>query len=456
MFNREVVTALQQWAAKPERKPMVLRGARQVGKTSLVHSFAQQFKQYLYLNFELSEDRKPFENFTSLASLVQTLFIQKGLSYKQKANTLIFIDEIQELPSAMNLLRYFYEQEPKIPVIAAGSLLETIFNNKQKFPVGRVSYLVVRPASFIEFLGALKETVTLEQLHQIPLNDFAYDKLLKHFHEYAIIGGMPEAVKEYAKTKDITSLTDIFSSLLVSYLDDVEKYADSKAALNQIRHVIQTAFLEAGKRIKFEGFGAAQYKSREIGEAFRTLEKALLLNLVYPNTGTQLPILADKKKSPRLQVLDTGLVNFAAGLQADLLMSNDLSSVHKGILVEHLIGQELLATDFSALHKLQFWVRDKNTSQAEVDFIFKYKNLLVPIEVKSGATGKLKSLHLYMDMAPHKMAIRFYSRKLFLEKIITPTGTSYYLLSLPYFLACKINAYLPWFEKQVALKEATQ
>ena len=449
MFHRNVLLELTKWAKKTKRKPMVLRGARQVGKTTLVEIFSKQFKQYLYLNLELKDDREPFESFTSINKLMQTLFVQKNLSYNKKEDTLIFIDEIQELPEAMNLLRYFYEQEPTIPVIAAGSLLETIFNNKVSFPVGRVEYLVVRPVSFAEFLYATKEDIAAEQLEIVPMNDFAFDRLLLLFNQYALIGGMPEVVSEYATHKDITALATIYGSLLTSYLDDVEKYATSNAEVQQIRHVIKAAFIEAGKRIKFEGFGGSNYKSREMGEAFRTLEKALLLHLVYPNTGASLPLLPDKKKSPKLQVLDTGLLNFSAGLQLDILGTKDLNEVHKGLIIEHLVGQELLATDYSSLHTLQFWVREKNTSDAEVDFIVKYNSKLIPIEVKSGATGKLKSLHMYMDMAPHKMAIRFCASKLNITKIITPMGTEYFLLTLPYFLVCKINEYLPWFEKEV-------
>jgi uncharacterized protein len=449
MFQRNVLLELTKWSKRTKRKPMVLRGARQVGKTTLVEIFSKQFSQYLYLNLEFEEDKKPFESFTSVSKLMQTLFVQKNLSYDKKEDTLIFIDEIQELPEAMNLLRYFYEQEPSIPVIAAGSLLETIFNNKVSFPVGRVEYLVVRPVSFSEFLYATSENIAAEQLHILPMNDFAFDKLLLLFNQYALIGGMPEVVSDYAENKDITALARIYNSLLISYSDDVEKYADGNAEVQQIRHVIKAAFIEAGKRIKFEGFGDSNYKSREMGEAFRTLEKALLMHLVYPNTGVSLPLLPDKKKSPRLQVLDTGLLNFSAGLQLDILGSKDLNEVHQGLIIEHLVGQELLATDFSSLHTLQFWVRDKNSSQAEVDFIVKYKNKLIPIEVKSGATGKLKSLHMYMDMAPHKMAIRFCAAKLNITKIITPMGTEYFLLTLPYFLVCKINEYLPWFEMEV-------
>lgn len=449
MFQRGVLDNLTKWAEKAERKPLVLRGARQVGKTTLVGLFAKNFKQYLYLNLELTADKKPFENFTTINVLVQTLFYEKNLVYAEKKSTLIFIDEIQALPEALQILRYFYEQQPAIHVIAAGSLLETIFKTNISFPVGRVEYLVVRPVSFIEFLAAIGETSALQQLHTIPLNDFAYDKLLSLFHTYAILGGMPEIVKNYAATKDITALKNIYESLLTSYIDDVEKYAGSQAQVQHIRHAIQSSYALAGKRIKFEGFGKSNYGSREMGEALRTLEKALLLHLIYPVTDVVLPLLPDKKKSPRLQLLDTGLMNYSTGIQKEILGSKDLNSVYEGILIEHLVGQELLTLEEGNIQGLHFWAREKKTSMAEVDYIYQFGTKLIPIEVKSGATGTLKSLHLYMDMAPHNMAIRFCAAPKNITAITTTAGTKYFLLTLPYFTIAKIEQYLIWFEEEI-------
>jgi predicted AAA+ superfamily ATPase len=282
MFARSIIAELKNWAAKPGRKPLVLRGARQVGKTTLVNQFAGQFEQYIYLNLELPADKAPFEKFTTIDTLLQSLFFIKNKSLAIKNKTLLFIDEIQETPEALNILRYFYESEPGIAVIAAGSMLETLFNKNISFPVGRVEYKVVRPVSFPEFLIAMGETAAVEQLQQVPVASFAHSKLLQLFHTYALIGGMPEIVNHYVQHRDFTALAPIYDSLITAYLDDVEKYAANASQLLHIRHAIRTSFSQAGKRIKFEGFGNSSYRSREMGEALRILEKALLVQLFIP------------------------------------------------------------------------------------------------------------------------------------------------------------------------------
>ncbi len=450
MFKRSVIQELEIWAKKNNRKPLVMRGARQVGKTTLVNQFAQKFDQYIYLNLELPADRKPFDDFKDLETLVQALFFLKDKEYSKRKKTLLFIDEIQEVPEACNILRFFFEQMPEIPVIAAGSLLETIFNTKLSFPVGRVEFLVVRPVSFIEFLEAIGETSALEQVNNIPLKVFAHEKLLNLFHTYALIGGMPEIVKEYAETKDITSLKTLYDSLIASYMDDVEKYAQSNAQVQSIRHVIKASYFEAGKRIKFQGFGKSSYGSKEMGEALRTLEKALLLSLIYPTSSVKLPIVPELKKSPRLQLLDTGLMNYAAGLQKEIIGTTDLNNVYQGTVIEHLVGQELLSCNYNALSALNFWVREKKTSTAEVDYIIAHDGKLIPIEVKSGKEGKLKSLHIFMDESPSNIAIRFYAGELLVTKVLTPSGKKYHLLNLPYYLVSQLSKYIEWLNKDLA------
>lgn len=449
MFNRNILEELQKWHKREARKPLVIRGARQVGKTTVVRQFSAEFEQYLYLNLELPEDRKPFENFSNFDTLLQTLFFLKNQSLAKKEKTLIFIDEIQEVPKALQQLRYFYEEAPEIPVIAAGSMLESLFNTAISFPVGRVEYLVIHPVSFPEFLGAIGETSAVDQLINIPLAAFAQDKLMQLFRTYCVIGGMPEIVARYAEDKDLTALTNTYESLLVSYLDDVEKYAISTADANYIRHTIRACFAEAGKRIKFQGFGNSVYKSREMGEALRTLEKALLIHLIYPQTSPVLPLQPDFGRSPRLQFLDTGMLNYFVGIQKEIIGTEDLNSVYGGKMIEHIVGQELLARQYSALHGLNFWVRDKNTAVAEIDYIYQYEGKLVPVEVKAGLTGRLRSLHLFMDLAPHVMAIRFYAGELHISVITTPGQKTYYLLNLPYYLVSQIENYLYWFEVEI-------
>ena len=427
------------------RKPLVIRGARQVGKTTLVNQFAAQYEQYIYLNLELSEDKEPFENFTSIENLINTLFFLKNKTLAKKSTTLIFIDEIQEVPKALNILRYFYELVPEISVIAAGSMLETLFDKNISFPIGRVEYKVIRPVSFPEFLSAIDETAALEQLTQVPLAAFAQTKLLNLFHTYALIGGMPEIVQNYATHKDLVILGPIYDSLISGYMDDVEKYAKSNSQILHLRHCIQSSFAQAGKRIKFEGFGNSAYKSREMGESLRTLEKALLMQLVYPSTTATLPMVPDIKKSPRLQILDSGLLNYFVGIQKEIIGTDDLNSIYQGTLIEHLIGQELLAFQYNALSALHFWVREKKESTAEVDYLFQYDGLIIPIEVKSGKEGTLKSLHSYMDIAPHNFAIRFYAGALNITAAITQKGKHYQILNLPYYLGSQIEKYIAWF-----------
>lgn len=445
MFKRSLLIELEKWRENIPRKPLVIRGARQVGKTTLVNQFATQYEQYIYLNLELSEDKEPFENFTSIENLINTLFFLKNKTLTKKSTTLVFIDEIQEVPKALNILRYFYELAPEISVIAAGSMLETLFDKNISFPIGRVEYKVIRPVSFPEFLSAIGENATLEQLTQVPVAAFAQSKLLSLFHTYALIGGMPEIVQHYATHKDLVTLVPIYDSLISGYLDDVEKYAKSNAQILHIRHCIQNSFTQAGKRIKFEGFGNSAYRSREMGESLRTLEKALLLQLVYPCTSASLPMVPDIKKSPRLQILDTGLLNYFVGIQKEIIGTDDLNRIYQGTLIEHLIGQELLAFQYNVLSALHFWVREKKESTAEVDYLFQHDGLIIPIEVKSGKEGTLKSLHSYMDIAPHNFAIRFYAGALNISDAITQNGKQYKILNLPYYLGSQIEKYIAWF-----------
>jgi len=448
MFKRKLLFELEKWNQNIPRKPLVIRGARQVGKTTLVNQFAAQYEQYIYLNLELSEDKEPFENFTSIENLINTIFFLKNKTLAKKSTTLIFIDEIQEVPKALNILRYFYELAPEISVIAAGNMLETLFDKNISFPIGRVEYKVIRPVSFPEFLSAIGENAALEQLTQVPVAAFAQSKLLSLFHTYALIGGMPEIVQHYAKHKDLVALGPVYDSLINGYIEDVEKYAKSNAQILHIRHCIQNSFAQAGKRIKFEGFGNSAYKSREMGESLRTLEKALLMQLVYPCTSASLPMVPDIKKSPRLQILDTGLLNYFVGIQKEIIGTDDLNRIYQGTLIEHLIGQELLAFQYNALSALHFWVREKKESTAEVDYLFQYDGLIIPIEVKSGKEGTLKSLHSYMDIAPHIFAIRFYAGALNISDAITQNGKQYKILNLPYYLGSQIEKYFDWFVLQ--------
>ena len=389
MFNRDITNELKKWAAKPSRKPLILRGARQVGKTTAVDLFSKDFDQYIYLNLEKEEQRDIFERQYPFADLLTTLFI---FAQKQRSGgkTLIFIDEIKNSPKAIALLRYFYEEANDLFVIAAGSLLESIMGRNISFPVGRVEYMALRPCSFREFLSATNNHQLLEMLEQPEVPGFLHSQLITWFKKYATIGGMPEVLSLYSQNADITALEPAYNSLIHSYSDDIEKYADSSAQVQYIRHIISYVFREAGTKITFEKFGNSPYRSREMKEAFVSLEKTMLVRLVYPCTSAELPLKPSLVRKPRLHVLDTGLVNHSNKLMGELVFNEEISDTHRGLIAEHIVGQELLASNFYISNDLHFWVREKTDSSAEVDYLYQYNSKLIPIEVKSGSIGKLR------------------------------------------------------------------
>ena len=450
MYSRRIIQELLEWKNDANRKPLILRGARQVGKTSAVKQFSTAYKNYIYLNLEKRQDAELFVDYQSIDALVDAIFFLRNVNTNQKADTLLFIDEIQEIPEAINVLRYFFEDYPEIHVIAAGSLLETILNENITIPVGRVSFKVLRPVCFEEFLGAMGETAALEQYHTIPTPDFSHTKMMDLFNTYSLIGGMPEIVKSYASTKNLSLLKPIYESLLVAYQNDFEKYARNSSQTQILRHILKSMGVEAANRIKFQQFGNSNYGSREVGEALRTLEKAMILQLVYPITSTTFPVLSDFKKSPKLQLLDTGLLNQLAGIQKELVMAGSIESVYQGKVAEHVVGQELMAISFSPLNYLKFWTRENKDANAEVDYVLEYENLLIPVEVKLGATGRLRSLHAFIDQAPHAIAVRVYSGKFVVEKTKTIKGKEFTLINLPFYLVGNIHAYLQYVLKDIS------
>lgn len=441
MFKRNLITNLLKWKSNPNRKPLILRGARQVGKTTLVRMFASEFDYFIDLNLDKKADKEIFDKNDDVKNIIQILFLRGNISPNPNSSILIFIDEIQNSPDAVKLLRYFYEQAHYLYVMAAGSLLESILDKHVSFPVGRVEYLILRPFSFEEYLTAKNENMSWDLIQNIPFPEFAHQKLLDLFVEYCLIGGMPDVIKTYIQTNDIVVTGRIVENLITAYSDDVEKYAQSDNQVKIIRHIINTSFQFAGERIKFEGFGQSNYKSRDIAECFRILEKTFLLFLVYPTTGTTYPIIENHKKSPKLQLLDTGIVNKMLGVQLQILKDNLIDDVFEGKIAEHIVGQELLSLEKNVLAKNCFWVKEKKQSNAEVDYIVQINNMLIPVEVKLGKTGRLRSLMEFIDLAPHNYAVRIYSGKLLIEKVKTLRGKEFILLNLPFYLTGKIKDY---------------
>ena len=442
MFERIAIRYLRSWATKEERKPLVLRGARQVVKTTLVELFAQDFDTYIYLNLEERENAELFAADYSFEDLLAGIYFKANKQQDENKRTLIFIDEIQNEPKAVQVLRYFYEKRPDLYVIAAGSLLESLMGRHISFPVGRVEYMALHPCTFVEFLKAMGQNVIAEHIGQVSLPASLHSHAMDLFKKYMIVGGLPEAVANYAQFNDLVRLNGVFNSLLSGYRDDVEKYANKPKEQDAIRYILNYGWTAAGHRIQFAKFTGSTFKAAEAGNAFRTLEKTLLLELVYPLTSSSLPILPDLKKSPKLLWLDTGLVNYVAGMQEDLLFNKDADELWNGDIAEHVVGQELLGATYNFGEKRMFWVRDAKNSQAEVDFLMRYKSHLLPIEVKTGNNAKLRSLHLFMEESKETIALRLWNGPMTSDTITKSNGETFTLYNIPLYYAGHLQHFL--------------
>ena len=440
MFRRNIISKLEAWKQDKKHKPLILRGARQVGKTTMVNEFGSQFDNYLYFNLERNENAKLFEMEIPLDDLVNMLYASVG-KVKKEGTTLVFIDEIQNSPKTIALLRYFYEQRPDLYVIAAGSLLENLVDVKVSFPVGRVQYLALRPCSFSEFLGAIGKNNLLAVLSQKAEYTVAFHEQLMHlFNQYTIVGGMPEAVQQYAETQDVIGIEDVYETLVQAYKDDSEKYVRGNKLTDVVRFILSYGWAFSGETITLGNFANSGYKSREVGEAFRLLEKAMLLELIYPVSSTQLPIIPETKRMPKLIWFDTGLVNYQAGIRKEIIGSTDMVDSWRGHIAEQITAQELLTLDDRVGQHRSFWAKPNNG--AEVDFIFAHNSKLYPIEVKSGTNAHLRSLQVFMDSSGVNIAIRIWSKPYSVDKVKTIHGKEFTLINLPFYLIGNLRSVL--------------
>jgi predicted AAA+ superfamily ATPase len=442
VFQRKILFELQQWSASPYRKSLILRGARQVGKTTAVRMFAKEFDTFIELNLEDEADRRVFISGTDAQTVYNLMLLRKEI--RQVGNrVLIFIDEIQNSPEALLSLRYFYEKLPELYIIAAGSLLDVYLRrNRLEVSVGRVEYLWMYPCDFEEYLQAAGYEQILTLVQKIPFPDYAYPVLREKFMEFALIGGMPEAIQIWLETKSIIEVRSILNNVLQAYRDDAVKYAVSPEQANVLQHIMNTAYSEVGKQITFEGFGGSDFKSQTIKSAFLLLEQSSIIKMLYPYTSTVLPTVPNRTKRPKLLFLDTGFINMQANIQAEYFSSPNLNSIYKGIAMEHLIGQQLISMQKPAGFELGFWVRNARSSSAEVDYVLIWNNQMIPVEVKSGKTGTLKSLFLFMEEAEHNIAVRIYDGVTNWEKHKTPKGKEFNLLNLNLGLTTRVCRYL--------------
>lgn len=447
MIQRNIIQSLRQWAQKKHRKPLVIRGARQVGKTTAVKDFSKEFDGFVMLNLERDEDRHIFSVAGTPQKVMEIVRLTRlgNIASTEGKKILLFIDEIQAEPKAIAMLRYFYEDMPELFVIAAGSRLQELFKSGVSFPVGRVEYMQMRPCFFDEFLGGTGHDGLREMVASAEVDPLLHDELTRLYHRYALVGGMPEVISLYGEAQDVAALSPLYRGLLQSYNEDVEKYAASQQQTAVIRHLLRSGWNYAGQTISFARFGGSSYTSTTVHQAFELLEKAFLVSLDYPTTSVKAPVQQAFTRSPKLVWLDAGLVNFSAGIQVEYLTNSSLADVWRGHAAEQIVGQELWQPlDRSYASGQSFWVRDKNGSNAEVDFIFQTCGKVIPIEVKSGANAHLRSLQSYMNCegAPD-VSVRVWPGPFSVDEV-KPVGRpeTFRLINLPFYLVGQIDRIL--------------
>lgn len=415
MITRRLEQDLLDWKASPTRKPLLIRGARQVGKSFLVESFGRQyFENIVVINFELEpEHKQAFENLNP-QNICNTLRITTK-QLIEPGKTLIFLDEIQDCPKAIQALRYFKEKMPEQHVIGAGSLLELALRKADfRMPVGRVQFYYLYPLSFKEFLSVVnpQSVAELEQATLTkPLAPALHNYFLEQLKLYTLLGGMPEAVSQYLQNENLQKAQATQNSILETYLDDFGHYA-SYADIKYLTRCFTETPKIVGQQIKYNKIDP-DVRSRELKQAIQTLEDVNLLQRIHATKAQGLPLdAATNEKKFKLNFVDIGLVKRSNQLDASVLMSDDIMLVNKGALAEQLVGQELLANSPSYERtKLYFWARD-GQGIAEVDYVITSGTNIVPVEVKSGKVGVLRSLKQFMLERSSSVGVRISQQEL--------------------------------------------
>lgn len=407
-FKRTIDNYLSEWASRSEHKPVLLRGARQVGKSTAVRRLGEQFTHYVEINFEKQPEFKAlFQENLDIQRIVPLMSAMCGKRI-EPSKTLLFLDEIQECQNAIMSLRFFWEDMPELHVIAAGSLLEFALEELPTFGVGRIHSMFMYPMTFDEFLMANGETLLLDARNQNPPNqpilEPLHDKLVKLLRIYMLVGGMPEVVKKWVDSHDFLQCQEVQDDIVISYEDDFSKYR-KKIAPMLLRLVMRSAAIQATKKFVYSQVGGG-YKIEEVKQALNMLILAGILIPVTHTNANGLPLGFEVNTTYRkILLFDTGLMlrllNMALGdvtqITTHILTSNAADLVNKGSIAEQIAGIELLRYQSPNLrHDLYYWLRQAKNSQAEVDYITNDLQTILPIEVKAGMQGGMKSLWIFM------------------------------------------------------------
>ncbi|MDR2966213.1 MAG: AAA family ATPase [Treponema sp.] len=402
-FNRKIDSNLLSWMKESDRKPLLLRGARQVGKSSAIRHLAKQFDHFIEINFEQDKDAgdmfargdlSPDRLCQELAAIYQTPIIP--------GKTLLFLDEIQSSLPAISSLRFFYERYKDLHVVAAGSLLEFALQDLPSFGVGRLRSMFMYPMNFFEFLNACNHELLLEAILNAdcknPLSDTVHKKTIELLRKFLLLGGMPEVVSNYVNTNDLLSCQQILNDLVISLRADFSKYKEKIPTL-QIQTVFDSVAAQMGKKFVFANV-SRDYTHRQLKEGLELLKMAGLVIPVIHSAANRIPLGAEIDiKKQKLLLLDTGIFQRLLGLPlTDLLISGDFALVNRGNIAELFTGLEILKSASCYEQKnLYYWHRESKSSNAEVDYAVQIGNDIIPIEVKSSTKGAMQSMRLFLE-----------------------------------------------------------
>ena len=397
---RDFAKILKEWHEKTNRKPLIIRGMRQIGKTWCVRDFAKSFynKDFVEINFEYSRDwQGVFERDLNPVRICDELELMTGIRIKG-GNTLLFFDEIQLCPKALASLRYFYEKMPEVPIIAAGSLLDFALEDIQ-FPVGRVQFAEMFPMTFSEYIEATGNEKLVEVLREKPqrLSDAVHKKLLDEVRVYTIVGGLPECVKCKVEGGSFLEVRSVQDDLITAFEQDFAKYPERMDATT-LREIWQSANASVGRQLTYASL-SREHTGTTNKKALELLVRARLLRLSRAVSTAAIPFDLDTVVRIKTFAGDIGLYQAMSGLPVNaVLHDEDLLNTYNGALAEQFVAQELAAA--LGGNEPHWWKRDAKNAQAEVDFMVALNGCVQPIEVKSGASGRLKSVHQLLREAP--------------------------------------------------------
>ena len=398
-MKRFLYNELINWKNSHKRKPLLLQGARQVGKTYLVNQFGKnEYIDYINLNFEQNSDLKSiFAGELNPHKIIENIGFYIGRKINPE-NSLILFDEIQEVPEAITSLKYFCEAAPEYHLIAAGSLLGVSVGKKKSFPVGKVNFVTMHPMTFYEYLLAVSEKLLADKLQNYnktePLTDLIHNKLINHFKKYLFVGGMPEVLQDFIDNNDIASVRNRQEEILKAYKRDFSKYTDKPQAIkiSEVWQSIPYQLAKENKKFKYsivrKGACASAFE-----QTIQWLKNAGLVNIAYNISVPKLPLAgyADYSKF-KIYLSDSGLLGAMLNVGSDIIIKpTELFTEYNGAFIENYVANELTA---SGNNELFYW---KSRSDAEVDFIIQFQNEVYPLEVKSGLSRNLKSLRSYAD-----------------------------------------------------------